>query len=360
MTVDIQNLDLNELENSATSYFSKKEDSSDQDLPVHRRVMDGIFPVLEAISSGESQALFKRAMDSKKLSLAAIICDPPAIGISFPVRPDGELVKLYDAKHAGRAFRAVCVGFSEKNYPLAVADILSKEVGAEGLSYGPSTLVKNGIAELSSALARSRLDAANPSVEQRFACLIFSSGDKTEGSFRQLSDLIRREMLSAHLNEGRFYKSKDYFQLIEDLSGNTPAGDALTLAAFKDCVTKELSNASSNNVELLIALLLTQNDPMLDRYRIATLKSLDDNHDLSDFLKGSFQVIGKLKGVGKYMESISEIYVEAGYAALTDGIKDSSDYQMLADMPNIDISRISPRDIPRHARGAALERELGL
>lgn len=323
--------------------------------------MDGILPVLEAISSGKSQALFKSSMDSKKLCIAALLCEPPALGISFPVKPAGELTKQYDASHPGKGFRAACVGFSETNYPLIVADILASEIGAPGLSYGPTIIVKNGISELSSALSRARLGSDTPGVEVRFTQKVFTNGDlEISGAFSQLSDLIRKEMFSAHINEGRSSQNSEFFELIESLSGGSEAGIERTADAFKFAVEKELSNASSLNVELIVTLLLDVDSPDLDKYRLAAIKAIDDSLELDDYLKGSFEAIAKLKGVGKYMESISKIYLEVGYPALTKGIRGSSDYQALADLPGIDMSKISLKDIPRQARGAALELGLGL
>lgn len=359
--VEIQNLDLNKLERSASSYLSHKERSQDQDSPVHRSIMDGILPILESLSSGKSQVLFKSSMDSKKLCIAALLCDPPAIGINFPVKPAGEHTKQYDANHPGKGFRAACVGFSETNYPLIVADILANEFGAPGLSYGPTILVKNGISELSATLSRARLGSDTPSVEAHFTQKVFRGGDlEISGAFSQLSDLIRQEMFSAHINEGRSHQNLEFFQIIESLSDGSESGINRTVDAFKLAVEKELSNASSLNVELMVSLLLTTNTPGLDKYRLAAIKAMDDSLELDDYLKGSFMVIDKLKGVGNYMESISKIYLEVGYPELTKGIRGSFDYHALSDLPNIDMSKISPKDIPRQARGAALELGLGL
>lgn len=323
--------------------------------------MDGILPVLEALSSGKSQALFTSAMDSQKLAIAALICEPPSLPISFPLNRAGDLIKNYDGTHRGKGFRAACVRFAEKNYPLIVADIISKEIGAPGLSYGPTVLVKNGISEISTALARAKFDPDEQSIEHRFLRNLFRGRDlEVGGAFAQLADLILKEMFSAHLNDGRFHKSKQFFEAIESLSETTPENINRSVEAFKSSVSKELSNASSDNVELLIALLLSRNEPGLDKYRLAVIKAMDDTLDISDYLKATFIVIGKLKGVGKFMESISEIYIEAGYDVLTGGIKDASDYNALSEIPNIDMSKISPKDIPRQARGAALEHGLGL
>ena len=172
--------------------------------------------------------------------------------------------------------------------------------------------------------------------------------------------MITKETFSAHLNDGRFHKTQKLIEIIESLSNNSEEGIARAVEAFKFCVDKELSNASSNNVELIIALLLKNYASKLDRYRLAAIKAMDESFDLSDYLKACFKATGMLKGVGKYMEQISEIYVEAGYDVLTKGIKDASDFHALAEIPHIDMGKINLKEIPRQARGAALEIGLGL
>lgn len=357
--MEILNLDLNELERSASTYLKHIEGGLDQVNSVPRSVMDGIMPILEIISSGMSQALFDRAMDARNPCTAALLCEPPAIGISLPGRPTGELIKAYDASHPGKGFRAVCIALSEYKNPLIVADILSREVKAGG-PYGPSILVKNGIHAISIALARASLDSDSPGEEHRFALQVFKDDEPGQsGAFTHLADFIRQEMFSAHLNEGRFYKTKAFIELIESL-GSESNGQAQAVAAFKQAAIKEIEKSSQDNVELLIRLLMTTDTPSLDPYRLAAIKVIDESLELDDYLKGSFALVNSHRGIGNYIKNLGDVYVECGYDALTAGIRDAADWNSLSEFPGIDMNKISVKDIPRQARGAALEHGLGL
>lgn len=357
--MEILNLDLKELERSASSYLTHIKGGLDQVNSVPRSVMDGIMPILEVISSGMSQALFDRAMDAKNLCTAALLCEPPAIGISLPERPSGELIKAYDARHPGKGFRAVCIAISEYKTPILVVDILSREIKAGG-PYSPSTLVKNGIHEISIALACSDLDSDSSGEESRFVKQVFKDNDTGQpGAFTQMADFIRQEMFSAHLNEGRFYKTKAFIEIIESL-GSESDGHAQVVADFKQAAAKEVEKSSQNNVDLLIRLLMTTDTPSLDPYRLSTIKAIDESLELDDYLKGSFTLVNNHRGIGNYMKDLGEVYIECGYDALTAGIRDAADWNFLSEIPGIDMSKISLKNIPRQARVAALEHGLGL
>lgn len=360
--MDITNLDLRELESSASSYYKLKEGGQDQVSSIPRKIMDGIIPVLEAISSGECQALFNAAMDSKFLCIASLLCEPPAIGLSLKTRPDGSLVRAYDGKHAGKGFRAVCVGLSEYRFPNNIAEILSREVAANGQSYQPNTLVKNGIYELSKSLARARLDPETLSIEHLFTKEIFRlNAQGGIGAIAQLSDLILQEMFTAHFDEGRSYRTESLFEFLESLASQDSNGAERVKKAFDVSVKAVISKSSFSNIDLLMKMLLNTGQPVTDKYRLILIKAVDEELSLDDYLKASLKLVESHKGVvSNYLESVADIYIELGYEFLTSSIRDSSDWKCLSDLPKIDMSKISIQDIPRMARGAALELELGL
>lgn len=357
--MDIQSLDLDALESSANDYFISKLGSKAQDTPIPRTVMNGVLSVLEAISSGQSKALFKEALDNNLLCLAALICEPPILGLSIPLRQPGTLIEEYDRKHAGRGFRNVCVALARFNFPLECGSILAKELVAEGLNYKPTTLVRNGISEISGAMARARLRDENLMGEQHFVQQIFRQGDAAKGTgFVDLASLMRIEMYSYHLNEGSFLDTNKFLMFMDQVS---PLERESSVKAFAESASRAMIDTNLSNVLSLANLLLTTNDPVLDIYREAVVQQLDPELNLSQFLKASFKMIDLMpKKSFEDMDKISDVYMHAGYEFLTSAIRDREDYVSLTQIPNVDMSQIDMKKLPVQARGARLEIDLGM
>lgn len=360
--MDIQSLDLNKLETSASYYLEHSSRGLTQDSSIPRSVMDGILPVLEVISSGKSSELFKAALDKRKLCLAALCVSPPEIGISLAPRIPGSLVANYDASHAGKAFRRICIGISKCDYPLVVADILAEEISANGIEYEENTLVKNGLYELARTISVALISSHKPTVEHRFVSKLHALNQPEDvENYRVLLSEMQKEIFSAYINDGKVSQVKEFFDFIDELSGGHESRQLSSVELFDHVLRQEFTSPTADDVIRVTNLILTVDHPSLDKYRSKAIVFSDQSLQDSDYLKAALKLVSKMTVSNEWeMGKLAEIYNEAGSAVLSDGIRDREDYLALSALPGLKMAEIDITKIPKQARGAALEHDLGL
>jgi hypothetical protein len=319
--------------------------------------MDGILPILEALSCGESQALFNASVSGQHLCIASILCDPPKIGLNLPPVTPGTLASGYDKKISGRAFRDVCIGLSEKFYPKSISLALAREIASSQKAIVLSAVVKNGVSVLSGAMARAGFVRDEMPAECIFIADLYEQS-KLSGAqtLRAVLEALTPELYVAYITEGSSSYLAQYFNFIENIEGSRDSA----LATFSSILQNEFEAPSASTIQVIISLLLSR-ETSLDPYRLAIMKELDPEMEPDDYLKASFKMIEKGRTYGMYnMQYIAEVYLEAGYAELAEGIRDKEDYLALSNLPGLDISQIDVKKIPKQARGLALEMSLGL
>lgn len=353
--------DLGSLDSSASYYLEHAAKSKIEGIPVPRNVMDGIFPILEKISSGKCEELFKSALDQRMLSIATVCCNPPSFGINHPAKSPGDMINIYDGKHKGRAFREICIGISKKDFPIAVAETMASAIISAGTNYGKSVLVENGIHELGDTIAGSVFNK-NKTIDQAFvAALAYSANENRNADLSSIVIRIQKQAMQSHLVYGSVNQTKEFCDFMDNLSGDEPSVQAAVIYAFSEITANALSNLNEQEALRLTNILLTVGYPTVDKYRKIILDNIDQDYEERHYLKAALSLIGMLKKKDPYeMERLASIYSEAGSAVLTDGIIDRADYVGLSELPGLDMALINVKEIPRQARGAAIETELGI
>jgi hypothetical protein len=358
MAISEPDLDLLKLETEASNYFARV--SSDI-LKSTQLSLDGIFPILEAVSSGQSSALFAKALDAKCLCVASLCVSPPAVGLTPGQTGADDLIKLYDGNTPGKALRAICIAASLRNYPIKVIDVLSKSLAINGLA-PLNTLVKNGLFEIGRAVANSRFSEREVSVDRLMISNFHEYSDcKVSGVFNEVLQQAQYEMFKAYIEEGSMIYLKEFLEFANGLCAGNEALQSTMVNSYLRAFQKAFERPASHDVALVVMLLLTVDQPSLDGYRLAVIKNVNPSLGLDDYLKASFLVTDLPKNSDyEISEIVAEAYLVASMDVITQGIRDREDYTSLSRIPRFDLDKVDVRKIPKQARGAALEHGLGL
>lgn len=353
-------VDLAILEAEASRYLSIV--SSGSPAALTPPAMTGILPILEAVSKNQVHELFTQALNNKCLCVASLCCNPPSVGLTLIKHDPAALIEKYDGAVPGKAMRAICIAIAKKEFPLLVAEYLSKALCTKGLP-NLNTLVKNGLYELGRGVALARFKEGHESTDRLFLeGLHKHSGAQHSESFTNLLGESQYHAFKAFIEEGsplNYDKFLDYAtSFSEDVPSLKQAVVDNYITAFRAIFSKK---TNSTDIASVVTLLLTANHPSLDDYRLAVIKSVDATYDLTDFLKVCFKLHSSLARATDVIPSdIATAYIEADPEVLTAGIKDRHDYATLSELPGFDMDTIDITKIPKQARGAALEHGLGL
>jgi hypothetical protein len=352
-------LDVSLFESEASFYLSHVMSGSPAALISSSKT--AILPILEAIRNNQVHEIFAQALNKKCLCVAALCCAPPNSGQSLTNPDPTELIQHYDAKATGKAFRAICIAISRREYPLIVAEQLSQSLCRKGLPE-LNSLVKNGLYELGRGVAMAPFREGKHSIDRVFLQnLHVYSGAKQSGEFSNLLGESQYFAFKAFIEEGNSFNVVDFLDYANGLAGNDTSLKQAVVDNYLTAFRKVFENPRATEMASLINLLLTTNHPALDDYRLAVIKSVDTMMGLDDFLKASIKLQSMQKKSSENVtQEIATVYIEAGAAVLTAGIKDRDDYTYLSNLPGFDIYSIDIKKIPKQARGAALEHGLGL